>query len=204
LVELGIVSHFAEVGSSHQTSRRLSSHALALLISSGRCFLSHNLRRFVMSVKAIPDGYHSVTPYLIVSDAARALEFYKQAFGAVELMRLDGPNGKVMHAEVKIGDSPVMLADEFPEMDAISPQTLKGTPVSLMIYVEDVDARFKQAVTAGAKVQREVQDQFYGDRSGTLVDPFGHVWSLATHVEDVTMEQVKERLAQMMKQSPEC
>ncbi|MDB5345852.1 MAG: hypothetical protein JWP89_4229 [Schlesneria sp.] len=157
-----------------------------------------------MSVKPIPAGYHSVTPYLIVSDAARAVEFYQQAFGAVELMRLDGPNGKIMHAEVKIGDSPVMLADEFPEMDAISPQTLKGTPVSLMIYVEDVDARFKQAVAAGAKVQREVQDQFYGDRSGTLVDPFGHVWSLATHVEDVTMEQVKERLAQMMKQSPEC
>ncbi len=157
-----------------------------------------------MSVKAIPDGYHSVTPYLIVSDAARALEFYKQAFGAVELMRLDGPNGKIMHAEVKIGDSPVMLADEFPEMDAISPQTLKGTPVSLMIYVEDVDVRFKQAVSAGAKVQREVQDQFYGDRSGTLVDPFGHVWSIATHVEDVTVEQVRERLAQMMKQSPEC
>jgi PhnB protein len=157
-----------------------------------------------MSVKPIPAGYHSVTPYLIVSDAARALEFYKQAFGAVELMRLDGPNGKIMHAEVKIGDSPVMLADEFPEMDAISPQTLKGTPVSLMIYVEDVDARFKQAMTAGATVQREVQDQFYGDRSGTLVDPFGHVWSIATHVEDVTMEQVKERLAQMMKQGPEC
>lgn len=157
-----------------------------------------------MSVNPIPKGYHSVTPYLIVSDAARALEFYKQAFGAVELMRLDGPNGKIMHAEVKIGDSPIMLADEFPEMDAISPQTLKGTPVSLMIYVADVDARFKHAVAAGAKVQREVQDQFYGDRSGTLVDPFGHVWSLATHVEDVTVEQVKERLAQMMKQSPEC
>jgi PhnB protein len=151
-----------------------------------------------MSVKPIPEGYHSVTPYLIVSDAARALEFYKQAFGAVELMRLDGSNGKIMHAEVKIGDSPVMLADEFPEMDAISPQTLKGTPV------EDVDARFKQAIAAGATVQREVQDQFYGDRSGTLVDPFGHVWSLATHVEDVTVEQVKERLEQMMKQSPEC
>ncbi len=157
-----------------------------------------------MSVKAIPDGYHSVTPYLIVSDAARALEFYKQAFGAVELMRLDGPNGKIMHAEVKIGDSPVMLADEFPEMDAISPQTLKGTPVSLMIYVEDVDVRFKQAVSAGANVQRAVQDQFYGDLSGTRVDPFGHVWSIATHVEDVTVEQVRERLAQMMKQSPEC
>ncbi|HEY4259797.1 MAG TPA: VOC family protein [Schlesneria sp.] len=157
-----------------------------------------------MSVQPIPAGYHSVTPYLIVSDATRAMEFYQNAFGAVELMRLDGPNGKIMHAEVKIGDSPVMLADEFPEMDAISPQTLKGTPVSLMIYVEDVDARFKQAIAAGATVQREVQDQFYGDRSGTLVDPFGHVWSLATHVEDVTVEQVKERLAQMMKQGPEC
>src|SRR5438876_476864 len=118
-----------------------------------------------MAVKPIPDGYHSVTPYLIVQDAAKALDFYKKAFGATEVCRMPGPGGKIMHAEVKIGDSPVMLADEFPEMDARGPQALGGTPVGLMIYVEDVDARFAKAVAAGAKVLRPVVDQFYGDRS---------------------------------------
>jgi len=150
-----------------------------------------------MAVKPIPDGYHTVTPYLIVNDATAALEFYGQAFGATELMRMPGPDGKVMHAEIRIGDSPVMLADEFPEMNAKSPQAYGGSPVSIMLYVEDVDSRFKQAVDAGAKEVRPLQDQFYGDRVGTLEDPFGHTWSLATHIEDLTPEEIGERMQSM-------
>jgi PhnB protein len=148
-------------------------------------------------VQAIPTGYHSVTPYLIVKNAAAALEFYKKAFGAVELMRFPGPGGKIMHAEVKIGDSPVMLADEMPEEGHVGPQTLGGVGVSMMLYVEDVDARFAQAIAAGATIKRAVQDQFYGDRSGTLVDPFGHVWSISTHKEDVSMEEMQQRMAKL-------
>lgn len=155
-----------------------------------------------MPVKPVPDGYHSVTPYLILSNAAQGLEFYKRAFGATEFMRLDGPAGKIMHAEIRVGDSAVMLADENPEMNALSPKTLKGTPVSLMIYVEDVDARYDKAIAAGATVRRAVQDQFYGDRSGTLVDPFGHVWTIATHKEDLTPEEFRQRVDAMMKQPP--
>ena len=148
-------------------------------------------------VQAIPTGYHSVTPYLIVKNAAAALEFYKKAFGAVELMRFPGPGGKLMHAEVKIGDSPVMLADEMPEEGHVGPQTLGGAAVSMMVYVENVDAQFAQAVAAGATVKRPVADQFYGDRTGTLVDPFGHIWSLGTHKEDVSMEEMQRRMAKM-------
>jgi PhnB protein len=148
-------------------------------------------------VQAIPTGYHSVTPYLIVKNAAAALEFYKKAFGAVELMRFPGPGGKLMHAEVKIGDSPVMLADEMPDGGYVGPQTLGGAAVSMMVYVENVDARFAQAVAAGATVKRPVEDQFYGDRTGTLVDPFGHVWSIGTHKEDVSMEEMQRRMAKM-------
>ena len=148
-------------------------------------------------VQSIPTGYHTVTPYLIVRNAAAALDFYKKAFGAVELMRFPGPGGKLMHAEIKIGDSPVMLADEMPEEGHVGPQTLGGTAVSLMLYVENVDARFAQAVAAGATVKRAVADQFYGDRTGTLADPFGHVWSLATHKEDVSMEEIHRRMAKM-------
>ncbi len=122
-------------------------------------------------VKPIPDGYHTVTPHLIVSDAASAIEFYEKAFGAVEQMRLPGPDGNIMHAEVKIGDSPVMLADEMPEMGLRSPSTIGGSPTSIMLYVEDVDARYNQAIAAGGTEQRPLQDQFYGDRSGTLEDP---------------------------------
>lgn len=151
-----------------------------------------------MAVKPIPDGYHSVTPYLIVRGGAAALDFYKKAFGAVELMRLDGPEGKVGHAEIRIGDSTVMLADEFPEMGAISPQTLGGSGVGLMIYVEDVDAHFKQALQAGGTEIRPVKDQFYGDRSGTLKDPFGHQWTIATHTEDLTPEEIGKRAAAAM------
>jgi PhnB protein len=148
-------------------------------------------------VQSIPTGYHTVTPYLIVRNAAAALDFYKKAFGAVELMRFPGPGGKLMHAEMKIGDSPVMLADEMPEEGHVGPQTLGGAAVSLLLYVENVDARFAQAIAAGATVKRAVADQFYGDRTGTLADPFGHVWSLATHKEDVSMEEMQRRTAKM-------
>ena len=146
-----------------------------------------------MTAKPIPDGYHTATPYLIVQNAAAAIEFYKRAFGATELMRLTDPRGKVGHAEIKIGDSPIMLADEMPEMGFRSPQSIGGAGISLLLYVEDVDTRFRQATGAGAKVLRPVQDQFYGDRSGTLEDPFGHVWTLATHTEDVSMEEINRR-----------
>jgi PhnB protein len=147
-----------------------------------------------MPVKSIPEGYHSVTPYLIISGAADAIEYYKNAFGAVELFRMPAPGGTIGHAEIKIGDSPIMLADEYPEMGYKSPQSWGGTPVSLMIYVEDVDSVFKQAIDAGGKEQKAVMDQFYGDRSGTLTDPFGHVWTIATHKEDVSAEDMQRRM----------
>ena len=151
-----------------------------------------------MAVAPIPAGYHSVTPYLVLRDAAAAMEFYKKAFGATELYRLAGPDGKVAHGEIRIGDSPVMLGEE---MDGYGgPHALGGTPVSLMVYVPDVDRMFAQALAAGAKEQRPVADQFYGDRSGTLVDPFGHVWSLATHVEDVPPAEIDRRFAKMMQE----
>ena len=146
------------------------------------------------NVKPIPDGYHSVTPYLICDRAAEAIEYYKKAFGATELFRMDH-EGKVGHAELKIGDSPIMLADEYPQMGYRSPKSLGGTPVSIMIYVEDVDTVYKQALDAGATEVKPLQDQFYGDRSGTLTDPFGHVWTVATHKEDVTMEEMNRRMA---------
>ena len=146
-----------------------------------------------MAVKTIPDGYHSLTAYLIISGAADAIDFYKKAFGATELMRIDAPGGKIGHAEIKIGDSPIMLADEFSEMGYKSPKTLGGSPVSIMIYVEDVDTVFAQAIAAGGMEQRPVKDQFYGDRSGTLEDPFGHVWHVATHKEDLSAEEMERR-----------
>jgi len=130
-----------------------------------------------MAVKPIPDGYHTVTPYLVVKGAASAIDFYKKAFGATELMRMAGPDGRVGHAEIRIGDSPIMLADEFPEMGFKGPQSLGGSAVGILLYVKDVDTLFNQAVAAGGKVSRPVKDQFYGDRSGTLTDPFGHVWT---------------------------
>ena len=146
-----------------------------------------------MAVKPIPEGYHSVTPYLIIKGATEAIEYYKRAFGAIELMRMPAPGGKIGHAEIKIGDSPIMLADEFAEIGYKSPQTLRGSPVSIMIYVEDVDTIFGQAIAAGGKEQRPVKDQFYGDRMGTLEDPFGHVWHVATHKEDVPAEEMERR-----------
>jgi PhnB protein len=154
-----------------------------------------------MAVKPIPDGYHSVTPYLILDGAAQAIDFYKKAFGAVELMRMPGPDGRVGHAEIKIGDSPIMMADEFPEMGFRGPKALGGAAAMLMIYVPDVDAQFKLAVAAGAKVVRPLQDQFYGDRSATVEDPFGHTWTIATHKEDVSPEEMKKRSEAAMKKS---
>jgi PhnB protein len=146
-------------------------------------------------VKPIPEGYHTVTPYLIVNDAARALEFYQQAFGATEVFRMTDKHGRVGHAEIKIGDSHVMLADEHPEMNARSPQAFGGSPISLLLYVEDVDTMVNQAVAAGAKLTRLVADQFYGDRTGGVEDPFGHTWYIATHVEDVAPEELARRAA---------
>lgn len=148
-------------------------------------------------VQAIPAGYAGVTSYLIVRHAARAIEFYKQAFGAAELMRFPGPDGKIGHAEIKIGDGVVMLADESLESGHKSPQTLGGTPVSLLFYVPDVDAQFVKAVAAGGVIKIPLKDQFYGDRSGTITDPFGHIWTIATHTEDVSADEVQRRLAAM-------
>jgi PhnB protein len=147
--------------------------------------------------KPIPDDYRGATPYLCVNGAARALDFYKQAFGAREVMRMPHPDGRIGHAEIRIGDAPIMLADEFPEMDFRSPTSLGGTPVNLFIYVADVDRVVSQAESAGAKVTRPVADQFYGDRVGVLKDPFGHSWSFATHIEDVSPEELKRRAAEM-------
>ena len=146
-------------------------------------------------VKPIPDGYHAVTPYLMVHDGAAALDFYRRALGAKEVMRFEH-QGKIGHAEIQIGDSMVMLADEFPTVEPRSPKSLAGTSVTIMLYVADVDATVAQAVAAGAKVRRPIQDQFYGDRSGEVVDPFGHSWHIATHKEEVTLEEVKRRMAQ--------
>ena len=146
-----------------------------------------------MTVKAIPEGYNTVTPYLIIEGAAEAIEFYKKAFGAIELFRFPAPEGKIGHAEIKIGDSPIMLADAYPNMGYKDPKSIGGSPVSLMIYIEDVDTVFNRAVAAGATVKEAVTNKFYGDRSGSLIDPFGHVWHVATHMEDVPMEEMEKR-----------
>ena len=147
--------------------------------------------------KAIPEGYHTVTPYLSVKGAAQAIEFYKKAFGAKELMRMPMPGGKIGHAEIQIGDSRIMMADEMPDHGNRSPQTLGGSPVNILLYVDDVDKVFKQAVAAGAKQEMPVQNQFYGDRSGAVRDPFGHGWYIHTHVEDVSPEELQKRMAAM-------
>jgi PhnB protein len=151
-----------------------------------------------MATKPIPDGYHSVTPYLIVKGGADAINFYKRAFGAVELMRMASPDGRIGHAEIKIGDSVMMLADEHPEMGHRSPQSLGGAGVSLMVYVDKVDEVFRQAVASGAKELQPLKNQFYGDRSGTLEDPFGHQWTLATHIEDVAPDEMRRRAEKFM------
>ena len=153
-----------------------------------------------MAVQPIPAGYHTATIYLIVKGGLKALEFYKKAFGAVELMRFEGPNGTLGHAEIKIGDSPIMLADEFPEMGHKSPTTLGGTAAGIMLYVPNCDAMFAKAVSLGATVMKPLADQFYGDRSGTITDPFGHQWTIATHIEDVSPEEMERRHDDMKKQ----
>jgi len=152
-----------------------------------------------MSVKPVPDGYHTATPYLIVKGAADAIEFYKKVFGAIEVMRMAGPGGQIMHAEIKIGDSIIMLGEENPQWGATAPTSLGGSPVGLCLYFADVDARFAAAVASGASVKRPVQDQFYGDRSGTVIDPFGHVWTIATHIEDVAPDEMIRRFEAEMK-----
>ena len=151
-----------------------------------------------MPVKPIPDGYHSVTPYLIIRGAADAIEFYGKAFNASEIMRLEGPGGKVAHAELQIGDSRIMLADEHPEMNALAPQSPGSSGVGICLYVENVDEIVAQATEAGARLQRPLTDQFYGDRSATLEDPYGHVWTVATHIEDVTPDEIRRRMEEMM------
>ena len=146
-----------------------------------------------MAAKPVPDGYHTVTPYLAVDDAAAAIEYYKSAFGAKERERMDGPDGKIGHAELEIGDSLVMLSDPFPQGSTRPPSELGGTSASVFLYVDDVDSVVQKAVDSGASVTMEVADQFWGDRLGTVTDPFGHVWSIATHIEDVPPEEMAER-----------
>lgn len=148
-------------------------------------------------VKPIPDGYPRVTPYLCVDGAEAAIAFYGKVLGATERMRLPGPDGKIGHAELQIGDAVIMLSDEYPEMEMRGPRTLGGTPVTISVYVEDVDAAFERALSEGATERRAVEDQFYGDRSGQFEDPFGHRWSIATHVEDVPPDEMAKRAAQV-------
>lgn len=151
------------------------------------------------AVKPIPEGYHTITPYLIIRDAAKALEFYKKAFGATVVMCMEGQPGKIAHAEIKIGNSMLMLAEEAPERDARGPQSFGGSPVGLHLYVDDVDQFFNRAIAAGAVTVQPVQDQFYGDRSGMLTDPFGHAWSIGTHKENLSPEEIAQRMEGMKK-----
>jgi len=153
-----------------------------------------------MAIKPIPEGYESITPYLVMKGASAAIDYYKKVFGATERMRMDAPGGMIGHAEITVGSSVIMLADESPDMGFRGPKTFGGTPVSLMLYVPNVDEVFKRAVDAGAKQLRPVENQFYGDRMGTLEDPFGHVWSIGTHVEDVAPEEMSRRAQEKMKQ----
>ncbi len=148
-------------------------------------------------VHYIPQGYHTATPYLLVRGAAEAIEFYKKAFGAVEVMRMPAPGGKIGHAEIRIGDSHIMLADEVPEMGFVGPQTVGGSGSIILLYVEDVDNTFSRAIGSGGKIQRDVENKFYGDRAGTFTDPFGHQWTVATHIEDVSEDEMRRRMAKM-------
>ena len=151
-----------------------------------------------MPPQPVPEGYHTITPYLAVKDAAEAIEYYKQAFGAKERVRMDAPDGKIGHAELEIGDSLVMLSDPFPQSSTTPPKELGGTSASVFIYVEDVDAVVKKAVDAGATITTEITDQFWGDRFGSITDPFGHSWSIATHIEDVPPEEMEQRAKEAM------
>jgi uncharacterized glyoxalase superfamily protein PhnB len=152
------------------------------------------------NVNPIPEGFHAVTPHLVIKDAAAAIEFYKKAFGAEETFRMPGPGGSIMHAEIRIGDSPIMLAAEYPDWGVVGPETLGGSPVTVHLYVKDVDTVFDQAVKAGAKATMPPADQFWGDRYGKLQDPFGHTWGVATHIEDVPPEEMGERAAKAMEE----
>jgi PhnB protein len=154
-----------------------------------------------MATKPIPAGYHTATPYLIVNGAAEAIEFYKRVFGATELLRMADPQGRIGHAEIRVGDSVIMLADEHPDLGYRGPRSMGGSSVSILLYVDDVDTIFDRALSAGATVQRPIANQFYGDRSGKLEDPFGHVWSIATHVEDVPPEEIRRRADAAMRSS---
>jgi len=155
-------------------------------------------------VRPIPEGFHTVTPHLVCAGAAEAIEFYKKAFNAVEVGRMPAPDGKLMHASLRIGDSPLMLADEFADYGSLGPLALKGTPVVVHLYVQDVDAMFAQAVAAGAKATMPPAEMFWGDRYGQLTDPFGHKWSLATHTRDLTPAQMQEEFQKMMAQQQTC
>lgn len=155
-------------------------------------------REYKMAVSAIPKGYHSITPYLIVNGATKAIEYYRQVFNAELIMQMPLPDGGVAHAEIQIGDSNIMLSDMCPEINFKSPDELGGTPVSIMLYVEDVDAVFAKALELGATEVRPIHDQFYGDRAGSLQDPFGHVWTIGTHKEDVSEDELNKRMADLM------
>jgi PhnB protein len=159
-------------------------------------------RETAVSVSHTPKGYHTATPYLVIKGAGAAIDFYKKVFGATEVMRMPGPGGMVMHAEIKIGDSMIMLADEFPDMGHRGPLSIGGSPVGICLYFPDVDARFAAALKNGATEKRPVQNQFYGDRSGTIVDPFGHIWTISTHVEDVAPDEMNRRFEAEMKKMP--
>lgn len=150
-----------------------------------------------MEVKPIPDGYHSITPYLMIKNANSAIEFYKKAFNAQELFRMNGTDETIAHAELRIGDSVFMLSDEYPEMNYLSPQSIGASPFFMHLYVQDVDAVFDKAIAAGGTVLKPVEDQFYGDRSGTIKDPFGHLWSIATHKNDVPLDEIKKKSEEM-------
>lgn len=154
-----------------------------------------------MPVKPIPDGYHSLTPYLILTNASKAIDFYKEVFKATESKRFADPSGRIGHAELRVGDSVLMLSDEYPDMGFKSPQTLDTTPVLIMLYVDDVDACLARASAAGAKVLKPLRDEFYGDRTATFTDPFGHLWTVATHIEDVTNEEMQRRMEELMKKA---
>jgi PhnB protein len=160
-----------------------------------------SIERTDAMVKPIPDGYHSITPYLIVRGASEAIDFYKRAFGAKEVMRLGAPGDRIGHAELQMGDSRIMMADEHPEMNALAPQSPGSSGVGICLYVPNVDDVVQQAIDAGATVEKPLANQFYGDRSATLTDPFGHKWTIATHIEDVTQEEIDRRMLAMMNQT---
>lgn len=154
----------------------------------------------MQTIKPIPEGYTTITPYLVVKGAAKAIDFYKKAFGAIEVMRMTDPSGKIMHAEIRISNSPIMLADEFPEMNILSPLSLGGTSISLHLYVEDVDAVANQIIAAGADILKPVTDQFYGDRTGNFLDPFGHNWHIATRKEIISPEELNDRFENLIRE----